>query len=213
MTFTDGERPAGTISSLFSGSRPAALSAVTIVGSILTVKLGDQVLTGTLEGNSITGNAVTTGGRQGSFRLIRSLDLARQVLSRFVGAYQFRDGRMLLVDLLPRAKILYAVDVTSGQARAAFPVSPTEFVCGPALLVPHPTEQTLLFRDNGDNGAVVLRRRANGATESAIRASVREEQVRFQNGAVTLAGTLLLPRRWETLPWLGLRAWQRGDAP
>lgn len=202
MTFTDGDHPAGTISSLFSGSTPVALSAVTVVGSLVTVRLGDQSLTGTLERDAITGDAATTGGRKGTFRLIRAAELDRQALSRFIGAYQFRDGHMLLVDLLPGANRLYAVDARSGQARAAFPVSSTEFVCGPALLVPYPTEQTLLFQNSRDEAAVVVRGSAGAPGERAVRANIHEEQVRFQNGAVTLAGTLLLPRDGARHPGL-----------
>lgn len=194
MTFTAGDSPTGTITSLLSDSTPAALSSVSLEGGRVRVELAGQgVLDGTLQGDSVTGGAETKEGRKGRFSLIRTMGLDRATLARNVGVYRFADGRNLLIDLLPGAIRLYAVDVKSGQARAAFPVSPTEFVCGPALLVPYPAEQTLTFQIKGGQVAGVVRKPASGAIERAVRVNIREEQVQFHNGDITLAGTLLLP--------------------
>jgi pimeloyl-ACP methyl ester carboxylesterase len=194
VTFTAGDSPTGTITSLLSGSTPVALSSVSLERQRIRVELAGQgVLDGRLKGDSVTGSAETKEGRKGIFGLIRTMGLDRATLARNIGVYRFGDGRILLIDLLPGATQLYAVDVKSGQARAAFPVSPTEFVCGPALLVPYPTEQTLTFQMSGGQVAGVVRKPASGAIERAVRLNVREEQVQFHNGDVTLAGTLLLP--------------------
>src|SRR5688572_17042631 len=131
-----------------------------------------------LEGNRIDGKAEATGGRTGTFRLIRMAALDAAALHRFVGAYRFADGRFLLVDSLPGLNLLYAIDPGTGQVRAIYPMSETEFVSGPALLVPEPTEQTFSFDTTADRIAGVVRRDARGGEpERAVRIDIREESV------------------------------------
>jgi hypothetical protein len=153
------------------------------------------VLAGTLEKNVIAGIAEATGGRKGTFRLMRIAALDVPAKRRFVGAYRFADGRLLLVDLgYPEGSdMLYAVDPHTGKVRAMYPASPTEFVSGPALLIPEPTQQTLSFDITKAGGRGVTRRQTGAAPERATRVDIREEEVRFRSGALDLAGTLLTP--------------------
>src|SRR5262245_65902625 len=93
----------------------------------------------------------------------------------------------------PGSGILYAIDAQSGQTRAMYPTSSTEFNVGPALLAPEPIEQTFSFTMNRDRIVGVMRRVAGGVAERAARVELRLEEVRFRSGDVTLAGTLVLP--------------------
>src|SRR5688572_10310358 len=90
-SFTPGNSPPGTITNLLTGtSRP--LGALTIDGTRVRVEQADPrppVLVGMLEGNRIDGKAEATGGRTGTFRLIRMAALDAAALHRFVGAYRF----------------------------------------------------------------------------------------------------------------------------
>ena len=171
----------------------------------MRVELSDRrfpVLTGTLDGNTIAGTAEATGGRSGTFRLIRTAHL--ESISRYIGAYKFGDGRFLLVDTLPetRTSLLYAVDSVTGQVRAMYPTSATEFVTGPGLLAPEPIEQTLTFQTRGDEIVALVRRTGANGSERAERVSIRQQEVRFQNGDAMLTGTLLTPASGDRFPAL-----------
>ena len=83
VTFTAGDSPTGTITSLLSGSTPVALSSVSLERQRIRVELAGQgVLDGRLKGDSVTGSAETKEGRKGIFGLIRTMGLDRATLYR-----------------------------------------------------------------------------------------------------------------------------------
>ena len=90
-SFTPNGTPPGTITNLLTGaSRP--LAALTFDGMRMKAALADPrfpVLTGTIEGNTISGVAEATGGRTGAFRLIRTAAVDQASFNRYVGAYRF----------------------------------------------------------------------------------------------------------------------------
>jgi len=205
-SFSPEKTPPGVVTNLMTGlSLP--LRAVNVDGNNVRVEWVDArppVLTGTVDRSSITGTAQASGGRTGTFRLLRTAAMDEAALARYVGAYRFADGRFLLVDMgyPPGSGVLYAIDPQDGQTRAMYPQSSTEFNSGPALLVPEPTEQTLSFTMRGDRIVGVVRRLVGGPAERASRVELNAEEVRFRNGDVTLAGTLVLPARRGRHPGL-----------
>ena len=66
---------------------------------------------------------------------------------------------------------------------------------GPALLVPYPhrTDAHLFQMSGGQVAGTLCASRHPVPSSEAVHLNVREEQVQFHNGDVTLAGTLLLP--------------------
>ncbi len=180
----------------------AKLSLVQLEGSRVRFELSSLkfVMTGTISGDVIEGEAEVPGSK-GRFHLVRTVKVAPEILARYVGAYRFRNGDYLVIDSFPDTPDqLWVTDVKSGEARAVFPRSETQFTGGPFLRVVSPTRQTLTFRDNGDPGGVHVvdldhkgrpSYREPGAF--AVRVPIRQEEVTFKNGDVTLAGTLLLP--------------------
>src|SRR6185436_16470362 len=87
---------------------------------------------------------------------------------------------------------LWVTDVKSGEARAVFPRSQTQFTGGPALNVPSPTRKTFTFRGGGVHVIDLdVKGRQSGAF--ATRSPIAREEVTFKNGDVTLSGTLLVP--------------------
>ena len=154
------------------------------------------VMIGTLAGDVIEGEAEVPGTKA-RFRLMRTVKVAPEILASYVGAYRFRNGDYIVIDRFPNTQdTLWVTDVKSGQARTIFPRSETQFTGGPALYVASPTRQTLTFRDNGGHGGVHVvdldhKGRHSGAF--ATRVPIRQQEVTFKNGDVTLAGTLLLP--------------------
>ena len=176
----------------------AKLSLVRLEGSRVRLELDSLKLfmTGTLTGDVIEGEAEVPCTKA-RFHLLRTVKVAPEILARYVGAYRFRNGDYLVIDSFPDTPdTLWVTDVKSGEARAAFPKLATQFTAGPALRVVSPTRQTLTFRDNGGQEGVHvidLDRKDRQSGAFATRVPIRQEEVTFKNGDVTLAGTLLLP--------------------
>ncbi len=176
----------------------AKLSTVQLEGSRVRLELSSLklVMTGTLNGDVIEGDAEVPGTKA-HFHLMRTVRVAPEILARYVGAYRFRNGDHIVIDRFPNTQdTLWVTDVKSGQARTIFPRSETQFTGGPALYVTSPTRQTLTFREGGVHVADLDHEgrpsyRKPGAF--AARVNIRQEEVTFKNGDVTLAGTLLLP--------------------
>ena len=180
----------------------AKLSTVRLEGSRVRIELDSikLVMNGTLTGDEIEGEAEVPGIKA-RFHLVRTVKVAPEILARYVGAYRFRNGDHIVIDRFPNTQdTLWVTDVKSGQARTIFPRSQTQFTGGPALYVVSPTRQTLTFRGDGGQGGgrggvhvVDLDHKDRQSGASAVRSNIRQEEVTFKNGDVTLSGTLLLP--------------------
>ena len=172
----------------------AKLTLVQLEGSRVRIELSSLklVMTGTLTGDEIEGEAEVPGTKA-RFHLVRTVKAAPEILARYVGAYRFRNGDYLVIDRFPDTPdTLFVTDVKSGQARAVFPRTETQFTGGPALYVASPTRQTLTCRDAGVH-VIDLDNTARKTGAFASRVPIAQEEVTFKNGDVTLAGTLLLP--------------------
>lgn len=172
----------------------AKLTLVQREGDRVRIELSSLklVMTGTITGDEIDGEAEVPGTKA-HFHLTRTVKVTPEILARYSGAYRFRNGDYLVIDsFLDTRDTLFATDVKSGEARAVFPRSESQFTGGPALLVASPTRRTLSFRDGGVHVIDLdLPGRQSGAY--ATRIPIRQEEVTFKNGNVTLAGTLVLP--------------------
>src|SRR5215204_4126144 len=172
----------------------AKLTLVQLEGSRVRLELSSLklVMTGTIAGDEIEGEAEVPGTKA-RFHLVRTVKVSPEILARYVGAYRFRNGDYLVIDSFPDTPdTLFVTDVKSGEARAVFPRSETQFTGGPALRVVSPTRQTFSFRGAGVHVIDLdVKGRQSGAF--ATRVPIRREEVTFKNGDVTLAGTLLLP--------------------
>jgi pimeloyl-ACP methyl ester carboxylesterase len=199
------------------------LSLVRREGSQVRFELSSLklVMTGTITGDEIDGEAEVPGTKA-HFHLVRTVKVAPAILANYVGVYRFRNGEYFVIDRFDYIPdILHVIDVKSGEVRAIFPRSETQFTAGPALYVVSPTRRTLTFRGavrgtsptvregsssrafgalpdgraNAPSGAHVVdldhKGRQSGA--DAVRIPIRQEEVTFKNGDVTLAGTLVIP--------------------
>jgi uncharacterized protein len=172
----------------------AKLTLVQREGDRVRIELSSLklVMIGTLAGDVIEGEAEVPGIKA-HFRLMRTVKVASEILARYVGAYRFRNGDYLVIDrFADTPDTLFATDVKSGEARAVFPRSETQFTGGPALYVASPTRKTFTFRGAGVH-VIDLDMKGRQAGANAVRVPIRQEEVIFKNGDVTLAGTLLLP--------------------
>lgn len=172
----------------------AKVTLVQLEGARVRLELSSLklVMTGTLAGDEIEGEAEVPGIKA-RFHLVRTVKVAPEILSRYVGVYRFRNGDHLMIDSFPDTPdTLFVTDVKSGEARAVFPRSETQFTGGPALRVVSPTRQTLTFRGAGVH-VIDLDQKGRQSGAFATRVPISKEEVTFKNGDVTLAGTLLLP--------------------
>ena len=111
----------------------------------------------------------------------------------FLGAYQLTSGDLITIGRTERR--LYYFEPRSGQIRGLQPDSETTWSAGPSLLVYSPVELQLTFaRDgSGEVTGLVLERPGRPARSAKKAGFYREERVTFRSGAVSLAGTVLIP--------------------
>jgi pimeloyl-ACP methyl ester carboxylesterase len=174
------------------------LSLVRREGSQVRFELSSLklVMTGTITGDEIDGEAEVPGSKA-RFHLTRIRKIAPEILASYVGVYRYQSGEDFAIerfDYIP--DILHVIDVKSGEVRAIFPRSETEFIGGPALYVPTPTRLTIKF--SGTRAQIIdldLKGRPSNRKPGAdaVRIPIRQEEVTFKNGDVTLAGTLVTP--------------------
>jgi pimeloyl-ACP methyl ester carboxylesterase len=82
-----------------------------------------------------------------------------------------------------------------GEVRVLYPTEHDRFFAGPGMAMPASVESRIAF-ERGATGEITSMRwtREGGATRTARRVDIeRREDVRFSNGAVQLAGTLVRP--------------------
>jgi pimeloyl-ACP methyl ester carboxylesterase len=170
------------------------LTLVRLEGASIRLELDSLklVMTGTINGDEITGDAEVPGTKAG-FHLVRTLKVAPETLAKYLGAYRFPNGNYFVVDrFADTPDTLMVTDVKSGEARAFFPRSETKFTAGPFLWVATPPRQTITFRDGGIQ-VIDSDQKGRQSGAFATRVPMRQEEVTFKNGDVTLAGTLITP--------------------
>ena len=176
------------------GNFSTPLTSIKVEGDQLICEFGQikATLKGKIAGDEITGEA-SSPGSAGTFRVTRVQKLAPDALAAYQGAYRFADGKFVLIDVMYGVPtILTMTDSASGAVRGIFPRTDREFFTGPALFITSPVTTTLTFEKNGER-VVGLSMRSGTRVRRAKRIVHRQQPVRFQNGEVTLAGTLLLP--------------------
>jgi pimeloyl-ACP methyl ester carboxylesterase len=172
----------------------AKATLVQLEGDRVRIELSSLklVMTGTLTGDEIEGEAEVPGTKA-RFHLTRTVKVAPETLDSYLGAYRFRNGDYIMIDRFPDTfDTLWVTDVKSGEARAVFPRTHTQFTGGPALNVPSPTRKTFTFRSGGVH-VIDLDVKGRQSGKFATRSPVTREEVTFKNGDVELSGTVLVP--------------------
>jgi len=115
-------------------------------------------------------------------------------LTAYMGIYQLHDGSQIMIGIAPTSDQIAYYDRTTGRISALFPTQADQFSCGPALFVPEPVEAQFTFvRDDQHEISALIRQRGELPAEHARKIKLNHEEVRFHNGDVTLAGTLIRP--------------------
>jgi len=127
-------------------------------------------------------------------------DVDEKILREYTGAYSWGSGGFVYLQMwnefsgFDKPAQLVAFD-EDGLVRVLYPTAGDEFFAGPGAAVPTSVEARISFqRDNGDKVTALEWQRQGEAPRAARRAaSEQHEDVRFANGDVRLAGTLISP--------------------
>jgi uncharacterized protein len=134
-----------------------------------------------------------------SFRLAR---LAKIEFAPYTGGYETDDGRLIAIAPwieqtigLTTLSVAYS-DTLTGRAGSLFPLSATRFVSGGPGARIFPVELEVLFEMDREGKITGLTWQEASSKKVHARKvdCYHEEQVKFKNKDVTLAGTLLVPR-------------------
>ncbi len=144
--------------------------------------------------NGIIRGTIRRGDEQGTFHLVPVARVNPSLYDNYVGTYQTEPDKFLLITWGAFGH-LRLTDTSSGVSVALFPSSETTFFFGANVIGSTSVQQTVNFTKNADGSVTALTlRQPNSPDKTLPRVDrYRQEQVRFRNGNVTLAGTLLLP--------------------
>jgi uncharacterized protein len=118
--------------------------------------------------------------------------LAPELLTRYVGSYSLGGSAFIWISVDGTSLIFGESE--DGRGGALVPVSQTSFVAGPSIGVNEPIDVNATFVQDANGEVTGLKwRRGERPERTAQRVAVREEDVSFKNGDITLSGTLYVP--------------------
>ena len=126
---------------------------------------------------------------------IRAVDEA--ILREYAGTYQWDRNAFVYLQIWPEltgTNQLVAFDET-GELRILYPSAPDRFFTGPGAAIPTPVESRIEVQraDSGKIASLTWSREGAPARTARRVDTERREDVRFSNGDVQLAGTLISP--------------------
>ena len=127
-------------------------------------------------------------------------DLPETTLREYAGVYRWQPDAFVYLQLwneftgFGKPKALVAFD-ESGDIRTLYPTATDDFFAGPGMAVPTSIEARVHFeRDRTGKIVSLTWQRSAGTPRRAQRVeNERREEVRFSNGSLRLAGTLISP--------------------
>jgi len=129
---------------------------------------------------------------------VRAMD--EKALREYTGVYRWEPNAFIYLQLwnefvgFDKPGQLVSFD-ESGEVRTLYPIDRDQFFAGPGMAVSTSIESRIQFQRDGTGKIVSLDWRRNSAPpRSASRVEIeKREDVRFSNGAIQLAGTLISP--------------------
>jgi pimeloyl-ACP methyl ester carboxylesterase len=148
---------------------------------------------GRLTSGSLVGE-VRQGEARGTFQLVRLAPVNLELYQRYAGSYQFGEKFIDVAPFSENENRLRFFDAGTRRTGVLYAVSDTEFFAGPSTGVAFPKEivATFVRNERGEATGLTWRERGSSATGRKLDAYVQEE-VTFQNGDVSLRGTLSIP--------------------
>jgi pimeloyl-ACP methyl ester carboxylesterase len=154
-------------------------------------RLGDGELQGSVRGTK-------SANLEGTFHLAH---LATVNSKDYTGGYEATDGTLITLSAWPdqgydlaRLIVQYS-DTHTGRFGSLFPLSPTRFVSGGPLARVFPIEVEATFERNqrGEVTGLIWREGSGPEIHGKKTSPYHEEEIKFNNRKVTLAGTLVVP--------------------
>ena len=144
--------------------------------------------------NGVIRGTIRRGNDQGAFHLVPVVRIQPSLYDSYVGTYQTEQNKLRLITWGAFGH-LRLVDPDTGGSVALFPSSETTFFFGANVIGSTSPQQTVTFTKNADGSVTGFTFRQPNSPDKTLPRIERykQEQVRFRNGKVTLAGTLLLP--------------------
>lgn len=146
----------------------------------VAVRRDDDVLTGRVH---VAGSSLPI-----AFLQNRSVPEARRQAQ--YGLYRLSDGSFVSVTAGGELGFNDVIDYQTGAFRSLFPANDSTFTMGPSWFAPLPRVATMTF-DTATQSLTL--RDDQGVRRGRKVQGLRREEVRFQNGDVSLAGRLILP--------------------
>jgi alpha-beta hydrolase superfamily lysophospholipase len=139
-----------------------------------------------------------------TFRAPPVRSVGESTLREYAGAYQWRADSFVYLQMwneLTAENALVAFD-ESGEVRTLYPTGPDRFFAGPGAAVSTSIEADVAFERDGTGvvSSLTWHRRGAAPRTAALADIDRREDVRFSNGDVQLAGTIILPVVGERHP-------------
>lgn len=166
--------------------------------------------------NGVIRGTIRRGNEQGAFHLVPVARVNPTLYDSYVGTYQREPNKFLLITWGAFGH-LRLVDPDAGTSVALFPSSETTFFFGANVVGSTTAQQTVSFTRNDSGSVTSLTVRQPNVPDKTLPKveRYRQEQVRFRNGNVTLAGTLLSPPTGGRHPAIifheGSGDWTRDD--
>jgi pimeloyl-ACP methyl ester carboxylesterase len=161
--------------------------------------LGNLRFTGKSRNGELQGSVsgFKTGDSTATFRLVH---IPKLDFDAYTGGYEASDGRLITIapwtEQGPGFSSLSVQynDTSSRRSSSLFPVSATKFVSGGPVARIFPNEVEVTF-ETGQQGKItaLVFHEGGGPKIRAMRSQYHEEQVRFVNNGVSLAGTVVVP--------------------
>lgn len=173
---------------------------------VADARLEDGVIRGTIR----------RGNEQGAFHLVPVARVNPSLYDSYVGTYQRELNKFLLITWGAFGH-LRLVDPDTGGSVGLFPSSEKTFFFGANVVGTTSVQQTVSFTKNADGSIASLTVRQPNVPDKTLPKveRYRQEQVRFRNGGIMLAGTLLLPPTRGRHPAIifheGSGEWTRDD--
>ncbi len=193
----DGGKLTGKLDMPANERRDLALDNLTLEGNRLQFQMmgpdGPLLFDGKLVKDTVSGT-VSANGKRAPFTLQRSLPATAQSDQRFLGAYRFPNGRTIILSHLGDFPQLFYTDLSNGRYAALFPTAQDSFFAGAGFLNPSVRELSVQFTTAPDGSVKRMAwKQAGKPVERAEKLAFRSRDVRFNNGDVTLSGTVVLP--------------------
>lgn len=151
------------------------------------------IFDGKIEDDIISGE-VKQAGTEGTFQLHSIVRVDPKIIDEYLGIYQLETDDFITIYRPGLGGLPTYFQYKSGRVGAMYPMSETTFFSGTSYLVPLPMNLKITFiKDHKGKVTGLVWSEKSQTDRPATKIKLREEDISFQNGDVTLHGTMVMP--------------------